>query len=102
MFRDSVIAAIRTGVAAIVTWVLAWVLGIGVHINPDTADVLNVLIFGLAMAAYNFVVGFLERKVNPLFGILLGIPKAPAYGKIGTQTPPPATPMVGNPPVDRA
>lgn len=89
MFRDSVIAAIRTGVAALITWLLAWAVGIGVHIDPDTSNVLNVLIFGVAMAAYNLGVGFLERRVNPLFGILLGIPKAPAYGKIGTATPPP-------------
>lgn len=86
MFRDSVIAAIRTAVAAIITWVIAWVLSINVAIDPSTSHVLNILLFGLAMAGYNFVVGFLERRVNPLFGILLGIPKAPAYGKVGTVT----------------
>jgi len=101
MLRDSIIAAIRTGVAALVTWLLAWVLQIGVHIDPNTSHVLNVLLFGLAIAGYNFVVGLLERKVNPLFGLLLGVPKAPAYGEVGTQTPPPADPLIGHPRNDR-
>lgn len=88
MFRDSAIGAIRTAVAAIVTWLIAWVLSIGVSVDPSTSNVLNILVFGVAMAGYNFGVGFLERKVNPLFGLLLGVPKAPAYGKIGTPTAP--------------
>lgn len=93
MFRDSIIGAIRTAVAAIVTWLIAWVFSIGVDLDPDTSTVLNVLLFGVAMAGYNLVVGYLERKVNPMFGLLLGIPKAPAYGTIGTQT----TPIVSDP-----
>lgn len=101
MFRDSIIAAIRTGVAVIVTFLVTKLLGFGVELDPEVALSLNVALFGLFVAAYNFLVGFLERKVNPYFGVLLGIPKAPAYGTVGTQTPPPHDPLVGNPPVDR-
>lgn len=86
MFRDSLIAAIRTGVAFIVTWLIAKLLGLGVEIDTDTAVALQVALFGVAIACYNVVVSLLERKVNPYFGILLGIPKAPAYGAIATKT----------------
>lgn len=101
MLRDSIIAAIRTGVAFVVTYIITWLVGLGFVLDNDISAALNVALFGLCVAGYNLVVGLLERKVNPFFGVLLGIPKAPAYGDVGTQTPPPAKPLVGSPEVDR-
>lgn len=92
MLRDSIIAAIRTGVAVVVTYVITWLLGVGVELDPEIALSLNVALFGLIVAGYNFAVGFLERKVHPYFGLLLGVPKAPAYGEVGATTPGGATP----------
>jgi hypothetical protein len=102
MLRDSLIAAIRTGVAVVVTFLITWLVGHGVELDPEVALSLNVALFGVLVAGYNFLVGLLERKVHPLFGILLGVPKAPEYGAVGTQTPPPNEPILGNPPVDPA
>lgn len=87
MLRDNIFAAIRTGVAFIVTWLLATLVGLGVELDTDTEAALSVVAFGVAMASYNFIAGLLERKVHPYFGILLGIPKAPQYGSVGTATP---------------
>lgn len=101
MLRDTIIAAIRTGVATIVTALVTWLLGFGVQIDPQAQGALAVALFGLCVALYNAGVILLERKVHPMFGVLLGVPKSPAYGDVGTQTPPPAQPAVGSPPADR-
>lgn len=91
MFRDSVIAAVRTGIAALVGLFITWLVGQGVD-TGDLGDTLNVALFGVFTALYNIVVSLLEKKVNPYFGVLLGIPKAPAYGTVGSTTPSGATP----------
>lgn len=101
MLRDIIIAAVRTGVAAAIGIAITWLLNMGIEVPEDFAQSLNLVLFGLVVAGYNLAVSFLERKVHPYFGILLGIPKAPAYGSVGTQTPPPRDPVLGNPPVDR-
>jgi hypothetical protein len=101
MLRDTVIAAVRTGVAAAVGIALTWILNLGVEVPEGFADTLNLVVFGLVVAGYNLLVGLLERNVHPLFGVLLGVPKAPAYGDVGTQTPPPRNPAVGRPRSDR-
>jgi hypothetical protein len=101
MLRDTIIAAIRTGVAAAIGIAITWLLNFGVQVPDDFASSLNLVVFGLVTAGYNLAVGLLERKVHPLFGVLLGIPKAPAYGEVGTQTPPPNDPLLGNPATDR-
>lgn len=77
--RDSVIAAIRTGTAAAVSWAIAWAVGVGVTIPEGFEVAANSVLFGLAAVLYNLVVSFLERKVHPWFGILVLIPKVPAY-----------------------
>lgn len=87
MLRDSLIAAIRTGVASLVGILLAWLVNVGIPIPDDFQASLNAVLVAAFVLLYNFAVGFLERKVSPLFGFLLGIPKAPAYGSIGTKTP---------------
>lgn len=102
MFRDSVIAAVRTGIAALIGLLITWLVTQGIEVGPDVEANLNVALFGLFTALYNGLVILLERKVHPYFGVLLGIPKSPAYGEVGTQTPPPVDPAIGNPPVDRA
>ena len=81
MFRDSIIAAIRTGVAGLVGILIAWLVNIGIAIPDDFQASLNVVIVAVIIAAYNLLVSFLERKVNPYFGVLLGVPKAPTYNK---------------------
>ena len=92
MLRDSLIAAIRTGVAALAGLLVTYLIALGVDLPEDFAANFTAVVFILATAGYNFAVGFLERKVNPLFGVLLGVPKAPAYGSVGTKTPGGATP----------
>lgn len=84
MLRDNVIAAIRTGVAVIVTALLAWAAKhLGVEVDDNTAVALTVFLFALAVAVYNLAVNFLAEKVHPYFGILLGIPKTPSYPSKG-------------------
>lgn len=102
MFRDSIIAAVRTGIAALVGLLITWLVTNGIEVGPDLEADLSVALFGLFTALYNGLVILLERKVHPYFGVLLGVPKSPAYGDVGTQTPPPAQPAIGTPPADRA
>lgn len=86
MFRDSIIAAVRTGIAALVGLLITWLVGQGVDVG-DLAATLNIALFGLFTTLYNVAVSLLERHVHPMFGVLLGVPKAPAYGSVGTTTP---------------
>jgi len=79
MLRDLIIAAIRTGTAAAVGFAIAYLIGLGVEVPADFESTLTVVVFGLVVAGYNAAVGLLERRVHPLFGVLLGVPKAPAY-----------------------
>ena len=87
MFRDSFIAAIRTGVASLVGFLVAFLLSQGVDLPEEFAINFTMAVTVLLTALYNWAVILLERKVNPMFGILLGIPKAPVYGSVGTATP---------------
>lgn len=81
MFRDSVIAAIRTGVAALVGFVIAFLVSKGFTFPDDFAANLNVAVLALSTAAYNWLVILLEKRVHPYFGYLLGVAKAPTYDK---------------------
>ena len=87
MFRDSIIAAIRTGVASLAGFLVAWLLSQGIALPEEFAINFTMALTVLLTAVYNWVVILLERKVNPMFGILLGVPKAPVYGSVGTVTP---------------
>ncbi len=84
MFRDSAIAAIRTGVAVAVGFIVTFLLSKGFELPDDLKSNLNVVILTIVTAGYNLAVNLLERHVNPYFGVLLGIPKAPSYN---TETP---------------
>ncbi len=79
MFRDSIIAAIRTGVATLVGFVVAFLVSKGLDLNEEFAVNLTTVLTVFFTAAYNWLVILLEKRVNPMFGVLLGIPKAPAY-----------------------
>lgn len=82
MLHDSVIAAIRTGCAALVTLLIAWLgTALGVHLPTDTSTALAGALFVVAIAVYNWVVIWLSAHVSPLFGYLLGVPKRPTYSE---------------------
>lgn len=81
MFHDSVIAAIRTGVAALVGFVITFLVAQGFDLDEDFKLGLITVLTAFFTAAYNWLVILLEKKVNPTFGVLLGIPKAPTYDK---------------------
>jgi hypothetical protein len=87
MLRDPLIAAVRTGVATLVGLVIAYLVAQGVELDDTFKFNAITGLTILFTALYNFAVGLLERRVNPLFGVLLGVPKAPAYGSVGTKTP---------------
>lgn len=80
--RDPLIAALRTGTAAAVTFAITWLVGIGVAVPEGFEVAVNTVVFGLTAAGYNLFVSFLERKVHPIFGVLVLIPRAPAYAPI--------------------
>lgn len=79
MFHDSFIAAIRTGVAAVVGIVITYLVAQGFDIDEDTKTQLISALVVIFTAAYNWLVIQLEKHVNPYFGVLLGIPKTPKY-----------------------
>ena len=84
MFHDSIIAAIRTGVATLVGIFVTFLLAKGFDIDKSIGDQLTAVLIILITAAYNWVVIQLERHVNPYFGVLLGIPKTPTYANKNT------------------
>ena len=80
MLRDPIIAAIRTGAAALVTLILGWLATtLGVPIPDDLAPQLAGVLFAAAVALVNLAVGWLSGHVHPLFGYLLGVPRSPSY-----------------------
>ena len=81
MFRDSVIAAVRTGVATLVGLVVAYLVSKGFELDDAFEANAVTALTVLFTALYNYLVILLEKNVNPAFGILLGIPKAPNYTK---------------------
>lgn len=81
MLRDSLIAAIRTGVAALVGFVVAYLVAQGVNLDEEFAVNATTALTVLFTALYNYLVILLEKYVHPGFGILLGVPKTPVYDK---------------------
>lgn len=79
MFHDSVIAAIRTGVASLVGFIVAYLVSRGLELDDSFALNLTTVLTVFFTAAYNWLVILLEKHVNPYFGVLLGIPKTPSY-----------------------
>lgn len=91
MFQDQIIAAIRTGCAAlgttIVVALVGWLTSVGVDVELDstTATVLAGLLFGIAIAFYNVLVNWLAANVHPNIGYLLGVPKTAVYEERETE-----------------
>lgn len=81
MLREPLIAAIRTGVAVAVGFVITFLVSKGFVLPDDLAANLNLVVLTLATATYNWGVILLERHVHPYFGILLGVPKTPTYAE---------------------
>lgn len=79
MFHDAVIAAIRTGVAALVGLIVAFLVSSGFDLGDEFSGALTTALSALIIALYNYGVIMLEKHINPIFGYLLGIPKAPSY-----------------------
>lgn len=81
MLRDQIIAAIRTGCAVLGAAIVTWLVGRlpGVELTPETGTALGVFLAAVAVAVYNLAAGWLAT-LHPLFGYLLGVPKAPTYG----------------------
>lgn len=81
MFRDQIIAAIRTGCAvlgaAIVTWLVNHLPG--VDLDPNLSTMLGVALAAVGIAVYNLAVNWATANVWDGFGWLLGVNKAPSY-----------------------
>lgn len=79
MFHDAFIALIRTMVPSAVGAAVAWAAARGVGIDDQTSAALAAALVAVCTSLYYALVTYLERKVNPAFGWLLGVPKAPSY-----------------------
>jgi hypothetical protein len=103
MLAPSIIALIRTAVPAAIGTAIAYLVNAGLEIDPETQQTLTTALVALSIAGYYALVTFLERKVNPAFGWLLGFAKAPSYngdgGSGGGGTPPVATQLPAEPEV---
>jgi hypothetical protein len=94
MFHDKIIAAIRTGCAALGAYVLTWIVslltgwGLDVTLDPELQTMLVGLMFAATIAGYNLAVAWLTENVWDGFGWLLGVNKAPAYVEADLRTEP--------------
>lgn len=85
MFRDKIIAAARTGFAALGAFLVTWAVGLlagwglEVTLDPEWATLISGLLFAAFVGLYNLAVGWLTDNVWDGFGWLLGVNKAPAY-----------------------
>ena len=85
MFHDKIIAAIRTGCAALGAFLLTFAVeqltgwGFEVTLDPEWATLISGLLFAAFVGLYNLGVAWLTENVWDGFGWLLGVNKAPAY-----------------------
>ena len=82
VFHDSLIALIRTTVPALVGSLFVFLVNWGVNIDSDAQAALSAALVTVVIAVYYAGVTALERNVNPAFGWLLGVPKAPTYAPV--------------------
>jgi hypothetical protein len=75
---DALTGLIRTWVPVAVGAFIAWLVTLGVELDPQTEAGLITGLTALAIAIYYSIVRLLEAKW-PAVGILLGAPKAPFY-----------------------
>lgn len=83
---DAFVGLIRTWVPAGVGAALAWLITLGVELDPQTETGLITALTALSVAAYYTLVRVLEAKW-PAAGVLLGVPKRPTYGHSGSTGP---------------
>lgn len=85
MLHDKIIAAIRTGCAALGAYVFTAVVsllagwGLEVEVDPELQTLLVGLAFALLVAGYNLLVAWLTDNVWDGFGWLLGVNRPPSY-----------------------
>ena len=85
MLYNALIAAIRTGIAAVVGFVITWAVAQGVEFPEGFEELLTAGLFAGSTVAYNALVNWLAAKVHPWFGYLLGVPKTPEYSAVAAQ-----------------
>lgn len=72
------ISAIRTGIPALVGFVVSWLVARGIDVPSSVRDwLIGIIMFGTLMGYY-LLVRWLEIKW-PKIGILLGVPTMPTY-----------------------
>jgi len=79
---DALVSLIRTWTPIVVGSFIAWLLTMGVVLEPTTEANLAVGLTGVVIAAYYALARLLERKW-PFFGVLLGSVKQPTYREVG-------------------
>ena len=82
MLNDPIIAIIRTLVPSAVGAAIAWGAAKGIGIDEETSATLTTALVAICTALYYAAVTWLERKIDPAFGWLLGVPKAPSYNGV--------------------
>lgn len=94
MLHDKIIAAIRTGCAALGAYVFTTIVsllagwGLEVTVDPELQTLLVGLVFALLVAGYNLLVGWLTDNVWDGFGWLLGVNKPPSYVEVDLRSDP--------------
>jgi hypothetical protein len=76
----AIISLIRTWVPVAVGSLVAWLISIGIELDPEAETGLVVGLTGVVIAAYYGIVRWLERRW-PWIGVLLGVPAAPSYDR---------------------
>ncbi len=90
-----IISWIRTVTAAAVAALVTWLIRQGWSVDPSVEQPLTEALVVVLTGGYYWLVRLAEAKVSPLFGYLLGVPKAPSYEQ------PPETPPPGQTPASR-
>lgn len=76
---DLIASIIRTAVPSIVGIIVGWLTTLGVTLPKQQEENLSLLIAFAAGLLWYVIVRALEQKW-PALGVLLGVPKQPAYG----------------------
>lgn len=78
MLSQALISIIRTVIPTVVGTAIAWLAAHGLDLGSQEALITGALI-ATCTTLYYAGVSFLERKVHPAFGWLLGVAKPPTY-----------------------
>jgi len=77
---DIVVSAVRTLVPYLVGLIITWLAAAHITVNENGRLQLTYIVTFVIAAAYYVLVRSLEKRW-PKLGVLLGVPKAPAYGE---------------------